>query len=148
MEAPEDFIKAMGIIHSALATGAAMFTAVTAYVRWNQLQFRLGGSSMPMVMAGLLLGALAIAASITLFSMRLKKVWQLSNIDAKLELYRQAYLAKLSYTEAGIILNVILTLTTGSGITLAAAVVLLIFLLLQVPGKAKVLSELQITSGR
>lgn len=140
------YFKSLKIVHLAVSMGVSMFLAITVALQSTGMETLenqvLANQFLPYIAGIAVAGCLA---SQYLFGLRLKKIRQLTGLDAKTTAYRGALIMKWTLLDAPALLSGVFYLITGSKLFLVCAALPLILLILSKPTKDKSYSEMELT---
>ncbi len=143
MNHPSAFsLKSLQIVHLALVAGLIVMTALIVFLNMQRVNREQIDEAVPFIVVGAVSALLNLLLSKIVFSKQVSSVKTLQSLDDKLYRFRQAFLTKMALLEGAGIFNVIVTFLTGSYITLAFALVIVIAMYFQKPTKFSVTEAL------
>lgn len=140
---PNKFVQTLTIIYMALLSGLLFFIAIVFF------QFDGGmtptfdtSDTLLLIYPVIAIGAIVVSQMI--FKKLLVTAQNKPDLKSKLGSYQTASIIKFAMIEGPAFLGIVFSMTTGNTAFIAIAIVLVIFLILQKPSRAKVESDLNL----
>jgi len=140
---PKKFIAAQGLLHLGFTFMPAMLVAVS-YLQNQDSSFNLSDTSNPFFYVVPILAILGPLLGSYLYAKKKKELTKIDSLKTKLGALQAAMIINYATIEGPALLGLVAFMQSGNLFFLAIAVVLLAYLFLQRPTKAKIERDLQL----
>ncbi len=141
-------LRSLQIIHLALTLGSLVYIFITGMIAFKPLH--LYPAEEEKVFVGVAIGLMLLMAVLSriIFNGRLQKAKAESSNEAKMDIYRAAFIVNLAMLEGATLFCCTVTMITGSYISVALAFLGSLLLLLQKPTELGLMEDLGIPAER
>jgi hypothetical protein len=133
---PQNFVKTLNIIHTALLAGLILFSVITYSTNKNTITFELGKDALFYLVPSLII--VGVIAGSYLFNRIIKKATDEDSLSGKLAIYRTAFIRKCSFIEASTLFGIVVFSLSGNLLCFLFTTLNIIYLAMQKPTKSKI----------
>lgn len=141
-------VKGIQIIHFALVVGLIFFAIFFTTMSQAKLNVDLNDQWFPFIAVATGIAAMNLMLSKILFEKLIAPFRTNSSIEYNIQHYRKAFIMKLALLEFSALFSLIITFLSGSIITLALAILVIILLVTQRPSVHRLAEDLHLSPGQ
>jgi len=146
-QSPSRLLKNLMIIHLSMFSGLIFFAIVSFYAR-NKSEPALNPVQLEILTyLSLIFLLIFIPLGYWLHSKKMKSIASNLDIIAKLSIYKSSHISKIAFFEGVGFLSSIVLLFGGKNLILIQIVIVLMFILLNIPSVSKLADELNLSPG-
>jgi hypothetical protein len=140
---PQNFVKTINIIHTALLAGLILFSVITYTTSKNNMAFDLGKDALFYLVPALIITG--VIAGNYLFNRIIKKAMNEDTLGGKLAIYMTAFIRKASLIEAPSMFGIVVFSLSGNLLCFLFTCLNIIYLAMQKPTKSKIEDSLNLS---